>query len=102
MGIILWGAGVPQLLTGFSQGKLVTTGVYGLVRNPTYSSMTFFILSAVALITLTCVYLVASIFLYAGIMIFIGKEEVQFTEAFGREYKDYLARVDWLGPFKKP
>ena len=101
-GLILWGSAVIQLLVGFSKGKLVTTGAYGVVRNPIYSSVTFFILPAVALMTLTWVYFAASIFLYAGVMIFIGTEEKQLTLAFGKEYEDYLARVDRLVPFKKP
>lgn len=101
-GLILWGAAVIQLMTGFSKGKLVITGAYGIVRNPIYSSVTFFILPAVALLTLTWVYLVVSIFLYVGVMIFIGTEEKQLTRAFGKEYEDYMARVDRLVPFKKP
>jgi len=102
LGLILWGAAVIQLMTGFSKGELVTTGAYGVVRNPIYSSVTFFILPAVALITLTWVYFVASSFLYLGVMIFIGKEEKQLMKAFGKEYEDYMARVDRLVPFKKP
>jgi protein-S-isoprenylcysteine O-methyltransferase Ste14 len=99
---VLWGAAIVQLLTGFPKGKLVTGGAYGVVRNPIYSSVTFFILPAVALLTLTWVYFVVSAFLYAGVMIFIGKEEKQLTAVFGREYENYLARVDRLIPFKKP
>ncbi|MBN1219506.1 MAG: isoprenylcysteine carboxylmethyltransferase family protein [Anaerolineae bacterium] len=102
LGLILWGAAVIQLVTGFAKGKLVTTGAYGVVRNPIYSSVTFFILPAVALMTLTWVYFVASVFLYVGVMLFIGPEEQQLTQAFGQEYKDYMARVDRLVPFKKP
>jgi len=102
LGLILWGSAVFQLMTGFSKGRLVTTGAYGVVRNPIYSSVTFFILPAVALLTLTWVYFVVSVFLYAGVMIFIGKEEKQLAKAFGREYEDYRARVDRLVPFKKP
>jgi protein-S-isoprenylcysteine O-methyltransferase Ste14 len=101
-GLILWGTAVVQLMVGFSKGELVTTGAYGVVRNPIYSSVTFFILPAVALITLTWVYLVVSAFLYVGVMVFIGKEEKQLTQAFGREYEDYLARVDRLVPFRRP
>jgi protein-S-isoprenylcysteine O-methyltransferase Ste14 len=102
LGLILWGAAVIQLMTGFSKGKLVTTGAYGVVRNPIYSSVTFFILPAVALLTLTWVYFAPSVFLYLGVMIFIGNEEQQLTKAFGKEYKDYIARVDRLIPLKKP
>jgi len=102
LGLILWGTAVIQLLVGFSKGKLVTTGAYGIARNPIYSSATFFILPAVALITLTWVYFVPSVFLYAGVMIFIGKEEQQLTRAFGKAYEDYIAKVDRLIPLKKP
>jgi protein-S-isoprenylcysteine O-methyltransferase Ste14 len=101
-GLILWGAAVIQLLTGFSKGRLVTTGAYGVVRNPIYSSATFFIFPALALITLTWVYVIPSVFLYAGVMIFIGKEEKQLSAAFGKEYEDYKSRVDRLVPLKKP
>ena len=101
-GLILWGTAVIQLMTGFSKGKLVTTGAYGVVRNPIYSSVTFFVLPAVALMTLTWVYFVASVFLYVGVMIFIGTEEKQLTKAFGKVYEDYLAKVDRLIPFRKP
>ena len=101
-GVILWGTAVIQLITGFSKGELVTSGAYGIVRNPIYASVTFFVLPAVALLTLTWVYFVPSIFLYAGVMIFIGTEEKQLTLAFGKQYQDYMGNVDRLIPFKKP
>ncbi|HEX9387321.1 MAG TPA: methyltransferase [Anaerolineales bacterium] len=101
-GLILWGTAVIQLMIGFSKGKLVTSDAYGVVRNPIYSSVTFFILPAVALITLTWVYFIVSVFLYVGVIIFIGTEEKQLTKAFGKEYEDYTARVDRLIPFRKP
>ena len=101
-GLVLWAAAVIQLLTGFSKGRLVTAGAYGVVRNPIYSSATFFILPAVSLLTLTWVYFVPAVFLYTGVMIFIGHEEQQLTQAFGKEYEAYMARVDRMVPFKKP
>jgi len=101
-GLVMWGTAVTQLLMGFSKGKLMTTGAYGVVRNPIYSSVTFFILPAVALMTLTWVYLIVSVFLYVGVMIFIRTEEQQLTHAFGKQYEDYLAKVDRLVPLKKP
>lgn len=100
-GLVLWGAAVIQLLVGFSKGQLVTRGAYGVVRNPIYSSATFFLFPAVALLTLTWVYLVASAFLYVGVTIFIGVEEKQLTQAFGKEYEDYMATVDRLVPFRR-
>lgn len=102
LGLVLWGSAIFQLLTGFSKGKLVTNGAYGVVRNPIYSSVTFFILPAVALMTMTWVYFVPSIFLYTGVMIFIRTEEKQLTKAFGTVYENYLTRVDRMIPFMKP
>ena len=102
LGLVLWGSAVVQLLSEFPKGRLITTGAYGLVRNPIYSSVTLFILPAVSLITLTWVYFVAAAFLYVGVIIFIGKEEKQLTKVFGKKYKEYLTRVDRMIPFKKP
>jgi len=101
-GLILWGAAVIQLMVAFSKGKLVITGAYGIVRNPIYSSVTFFILPAIALLTLTWVYFIVSVFLYVGVMIFISEEEQQLTKAFGKDYEDYKTRVDRMVPLKKP
>lgn len=101
-GLVFWGTAVIQLLIGFPQGRLVTTGAYSIARNPIYSSATFFLLPAVALLTLTWVYFVPAVFLFAGVMIFIGEEEQQLRRAFGREYEGYLTKVDRLVPFKKP
>ncbi|MDF2841210.1 MAG: putative protein-S isoprenylcysteine O-methyltransferase [Clostridia bacterium] len=101
-GLILWGTAVIQLLTDFPKGKLVTTGAYGVVRNPIYSSAALFIFPSIALMTLTWVYFVPSTFLCIGVLFFIGKEEKQLTEAFGKKYTDYMARVDRLIPYKKP
>jgi protein-S-isoprenylcysteine O-methyltransferase Ste14 len=101
-GLVYWAVAVVQLLAGFSGGKLVTTGAYGIARNPIYSSAAFFLLPAVSLITLTWVYFAVSIFLYTGVMIFIGTEEKQLTQAFGKQYVNYMTRVDRLIPLKKP
>jgi protein-S-isoprenylcysteine O-methyltransferase Ste14 len=99
-GLALWLAAIVQLMVGFSKGELVTTCAYGVVRNPIYSSVAFFVLPAITLLTWTWVYAVASIFLYLGVMIFIGVEEKQLTEVFGEEYRAYVARVDRMIPWK--
>ena len=102
LGLILWVTALIQLLSGFSRNRLITTGAYGLVRNPLYSSATFFIFPGVSVLTLTWVYLAVSVFLYIGVITFIGREENQLRDTFGREYEEYLAKVDRLVPLKKP
>lgn len=102
MGLALWATAVVQLLAGFSRGRLVTTGAYGIVRNPIYSSVTFLVLPAIALLTGAWVYVVVSVCLYVGVRIFIRKEEGQLRRAFGPAYVDYMSRVDRLIPFRRP
>jgi len=102
LGLFFLGAAVVQLMTGFSKGKLVTAGAYGIVRNPIYSSVTFFILPAVTLMTSTWIFLVVSVVLYVGVMIFISHEEKQLATVFGKEYVVYQARVDRMVPSRRP
>jgi len=100
LGLALWAAGVFQLKRAFPEGKLVTTGAFGVVRHPIYSSMAFYILPAVSLLTLTWVYIVPSIFLCVGVMVFAGGEERELKRVFGKEYEDYMTRVNRMVPLK--
>lgn len=102
VGLFFWGIAVLQLISGFSQGKLITTAAYGVVRNPIYASMIWLVLPAVSCITQTWIYLAVSVFLYLGVMLFIRKEEKQLLAAFGKEYEDYLKLVHRLIPFARP
>ena len=101
-GALLWIGGIVQLVMGFPKGKLITRGAYGVCRNPIYSSFIVFILPAVSILTLTWVYFGVAAILYAGVRLFIGKEEKQLLHVFGDEYARYLARVSRILPFVKP
>ncbi len=102
IGLFFWGIAVLQLISGFSQGNLITTAAYGIARNPIYASMIWLVLPAVSCITQTWIYLAVSVFLYLSVILFIRKEEKRLLAAFGKEYEDYLKRVHRLIPFVKP
>lgn len=101
-GIILWLSGVIQLVTLFPKGKLITTGAYGLCRNPIYSSMILFILPAISVLTLTWIYLALALIMYFGVVIFIRNEEIRLHQVFGEEYLAYKAKASRIIPFVKP
>jgi protein-S-isoprenylcysteine O-methyltransferase Ste14 len=101
-GIALWLTGVAQLLIQFPKGKLITTGAYGVCRNPIYSSFILFVLPAVSILTFTWVYIVVAVCMLASVLVFIGKEEQDLTRVFGEEYTNYKSRVDRVIPFVKP
>lgn len=80
--------------------KLVTSGVYGYVRHPMYSS---FFLSALAQLVLLPNWIVGPAGLICiGILFFfrVGREEAMMVEAFGQDYVAYMQQtariVPWL------
>ncbi|MBU0936017.1 MAG: hypothetical protein KKI09_15220 [Spirochaetes bacterium] len=97
-GFVLWGFGVVQLLQGFPRGRLITTGAYGLCRNPIYTSMAVLILPAVSLIFSTWIFIAVSAILLVLVNLLIGPEEVKLGLVFGSAYRDYCARVGRFGP----
>ena len=101
-GLVMWGTAVVQLLVGFPRGRLVSTGAYGVCRNPIYGSVAFFVLPGLALATGTWVHLLVAAALCLGVVIFIRKEEQDLLRVFGDEYQRYTARVHRIIPFVKP
>jgi protein-S-isoprenylcysteine O-methyltransferase Ste14 len=84
--------GLPEIAPDRKAGKLLTGGVYGIVRHPRYVSV-FFGLIAVALFTN---YLAAYVVL--GVLtpvtyIMTLLEERELRDRFGQEYVDYSRRV---------
>lgn len=102
LGLVMWGAAVVQLLIGFPRGRLVSTGAYGVCRNPIYGSVAFFVLPGLALATGTWVYLLVAAALCLGVVVFIRREEQDLLRVFGDEYRRYSSRVHRIIPFVKP
>jgi protein-S-isoprenylcysteine O-methyltransferase Ste14 len=102
VGLAFWLTALVQLLIGFPQGKLVTSGAYGVCRNPIYSSFVFFVLPGLSLASGTWAYLVVAAVLCLGVRIFIRKEERDLLRVFGEEYRQYTVRVHRVIPFVKP
>jgi protein-S-isoprenylcysteine O-methyltransferase Ste14 len=102
LGALFWLTAVVQLLVGFPQGKLVSSGAYGVCRNPIYSSFALFILPGISLASGTWVYLLVGAVLCLGVVIFIPREESDLRRVFGDEYRRYTARVHRIIPFVKP
>ena len=93
-GILFWVISVVQFLRDFPKGKLITTGVYSLSRNPIYASWIVFILPGLAGIFNNWIYLLAAIIMYISLAINIKEEEKALTEIFGDEYLKYAKKVN--------
>lgn len=96
LGIWLWVSSVivQNISEEIKQGKLVTTGVYGIVRNPIYSAF-LFIFSGVLLLFKNWILLVLP-FVFWAILTLLMKftEELWLEDKFGEDYIVYCKRVN--------
>jgi protein-S-isoprenylcysteine O-methyltransferase Ste14 len=102
LGLGFWLTAIVQLLIGFPRGRLVTSGAYGVCRNPIYSSIALLVLPGLSLASRTWAYLVVAAVLVLGVSIFIPREERDLLRVFGDEYRRYTERVHRIIPFVKP
>jgi protein-S-isoprenylcysteine O-methyltransferase Ste14 len=86
-----------------NEHRLVTTGIYRLVRHPMYSS--FFLLAIAQLMLLPNWFAGAAGLIGIGLLyVFrVRREERMMVERFGAEYRDYMAHTGRLIPwFRAP
>ncbi|MDO4344469.1 MAG: isoprenylcysteine carboxylmethyltransferase family protein [Eubacteriales bacterium] len=102
-GVYLWYAAVvkEKIDDGIVENKLVTTGVYGWVRNPIYSAFIFFCTGALLICGNICLLVLP--FVYWGFLTVLMKhtEEKWLTELYGDEYTEYCKRVNRCIPWKR-
>ena len=76
------------------KGKLVTTGVYGTVRNPLYMSNGLLAMGMAILLRSLYAFLF-SIPYFLSYLLIIRLEEKDLLEKYGREYQEYRKKVPW-------
>jgi protein-S-isoprenylcysteine O-methyltransferase Ste14 len=82
-----------------TQHTLVTSGLYGYVRHPMYSS---FLLSAIAQVLLLPNWVAGPAGLVGiGVLFFyrVGREEGLMIETFGEQYRNYMSRTARIVPW---
>lgn len=98
LGIPLWLFSIIPLLSGFMEGRLCTTGVYSLVRNPMYSAFIVFIVPAMTLFYKSWIAFTIPIVMMLIFKRLIKAEETYLEEHFGEDYQRYKAEVNSLLP----
>lgn len=81
--------------------KLVTSGVYRIVRHPIYMAMMGMLLATALVFSHWVVIVVALPVFLIGTKIRTNSEERLLRDAFGPEYEEWAARVPGLIPFVK-
>ncbi len=76
---------------------LVTTGVYGITRNPMYVGMLLILIACVLWLGAPSAFVVVVTFFLSIDRFQISAEEPVLREKFGNTYQDYMARIPrWL------
>ncbi|MBS6927674.1 MAG: isoprenylcysteine carboxylmethyltransferase family protein [Finegoldia magna] len=100
LGIYLWiqAVIVQKINKKVTEKKLITTGVYSIVRNPVYSAFTI-IFTGLLLFTANYILLILPFVFWAFLTILMkNTEEKWLKNEFGEEYKIYLKQVNRVIP----
>ena len=88
-----------KLFEMVTENKLITTGVYSIVRNPVYSAVLFMCTGAICMAN-NLVLFVIPVFCWGYITIFLKlTEEKWLTNLYGQEYIKYCKRVNRCIPW---
>jgi protein-S-isoprenylcysteine O-methyltransferase Ste14 len=101
LGLTMYVLGARKITTAFHEGKLLTTGVYAIVRHPMYSGIIVFFAPGVALWFRSWIILTVPLVAYIIFKILIPKEEKYLEEKFGKEYLDYKSKVNAVIPLPR-
>lgn len=99
IGLAMWASGARIIDKAFDEGKLLTSGVYAIVRNPMYSGLIVFVAPGIALSFRSWPLLTVPIVAYIGFRFLIHKEEKYLEDKFGQQYLDYKSNVNSIIPF---
>ena len=100
-GVYLWfGANFKEKVgEGIVENRLITTGVYSIVRNPIYSAF-FLVCIGAVLIANNLILLTIPVLGWIYMTIFlINTEEKWLTDMYGQEYEAYCKKVNRCIPW---
>jgi protein-S-isoprenylcysteine O-methyltransferase Ste14 len=104
-GVILMGIGIPiwilsakAIVKGFSQGILVTDGVYTICRHPLYGHGIFFTFPGVLMFFKSYILLTLPLFMYVLFRALIPIEEKYLEEKFGNTFVNYTNSANMVFP----
>jgi protein-S-isoprenylcysteine O-methyltransferase Ste14 len=101
VGLVIWVLGARIIRNAFHEGRLLTNGVYAIVRNPMYSGLIVFVSPGIALLFRSWLMLTMPFVAYIVFMLLIKTEAIYLEEKFGQEYLDYKLKVNSLIPFPR-
>ena len=88
-----------RLFDMVTENKLITTGVYGIVRNPVYSAVLLVCTGAIFIVNNVVLFIVPIIcWIYITVFLILT-EEKWLVERYGQEYEEYCKKVNRCIPW---
>jgi len=84
--------GLPELAPDQRPQRLITTGVYAIIRHPRYVQIFLGLLGSALIANYLVLYLVVALWL-PGIYVIVRLEEKELRDRFGPAYDEYRHRV---------
>lgn len=97
-GLVFWIYSAVYFIKNFKPGVLLTSGPFGLCRNPIYSAIIIFILPGTGLTLQSGLLLTIPVVLYIGFKLTIHGETIILRRIFGEEYEKYESSVNEILP----
>ncbi|MDO5696128.1 MAG: isoprenylcysteine carboxylmethyltransferase family protein [Eubacteriales bacterium] len=92
--IYLMAAFQSRIVKRIRAGELVTTGIYGYVRNPIYCGI-LYVFFGVLLLQQNAIAFIAFGIYWVSLTVFLKKTEEQWLQKrYGKEFEDYMRRVN--------
>ena len=103
IGAVMWVMAVivSKLDDNIKKNRLVTTGVYGWVRNPIYSACMFACTGFILIIGNAFFFVLPFIYWLFMTILMKHTEEKWLSKLYGQEYEDYCKRVNRCIPWKR-
>jgi protein-S-isoprenylcysteine O-methyltransferase Ste14 len=90
----MWLVGAVTVMRAYNRDRLVTSGIFALVRHPIYAAWITLIFPGLALLTRSWPMLLTPWIAYAIFRRLIHREDEYLEQRFGQAYRDYRRRVN--------
>jgi protein-S-isoprenylcysteine O-methyltransferase Ste14 len=98
VGIAIYLGAAMAIRKGLKEGRLVTSGLYSLVRHPLYASHMLFVVPGIALLLRSWLLLPMPLYMYIAFRILIPAEDRDLRDRFGQEFEQYRQRTNAVFP----
>ena len=92
--------GIPELSRSGDPGKLLTEGIYGMIRHPRYVELMLFVLAYACFANYLATY-VATLLTVPTLYLVVVLEERELLERFGEDYREYCEAVPRFFPRRR-